>query len=262
MDIKELYARRAPGNTCISALTASWDNKQIGSTENIINQSKGCGGVMRVAPIGLFFEHNSIQTIDKVGAEAAAITHTHPLGYMTAALLTHIINRIVYGSNNNLDDIVNEGIETVVEIYKDNTNCVPYIEELVNIMTKAIKLSSNEQPDFENIKELGEGWVAEEALAIAVYCSLRYSNDFSRGITSAVNHDGDSDSTGAITGNILGALLGYNAIPDKWKNDLELKDVILEMAKDLCDGCQMSEYGTYRDPIWESKYIWMKYPNG
>lgn len=89
-------------------------------------------------------------------------------------------------------------------------------------------------------------------------------NDFSKGIIAAVNHSGDSDSTGAVTGNILGTLLGYDAIDEKWKRNLELKDVILEMADDLCYGCQMTEYGLYRDEDWVRKYIymyWKEYPS-
>ena len=108
---------------------------------------------------------------------------------------------------------------------------------------------------MENIKQLGEGWVAEETLAIAIYCSLKYRNDFSKGIIAAVNHSGDSDSTGAVTGNILGALLGYSGIEDKWKKNLELHDVICEMAEDLCYGCHMSEYSDYYDEDWVRKYI-------
>lgn len=88
---------------------------------------------------------------------------------------------------------------------------------------------------------------------------MRYQDDFSAGIISAVNHKGDSDSTGAVTGNILGALHGYDAIDDKWKTDLEIIDVILEMADDLCHGCQMSEYNSYRDPDWIRKYIHMQW---
>ena len=72
---------------------------------------------------------------------------------------------------------------------------------------------------------------------------------------AAVNHSGDSDSTGAVAGNILGAWVGYQAIEEKWKQDLELSDVILEIADDLCYGCQMSEYSAYWDPKWEMKYI-------
>ena len=75
--------------------------------------------------------------------------------------------------------------------------------------------------------------VGEETLGVALFCSLRYQNDFSRGIIAAVNHNGDSDSTGAVTGNILGAIFGYDAIENKWKDNLELIDVILKVADDL-----------------------------
>ncbi len=95
----------------------------------------------------------------------------------------------------------------------------------------------------------------KETLGISLYCSLRHQDSFSAGVTAAVNHDGDSDSTGAVTGNILGALLGYHAIEEKWKQELELFDVILEMADDLCYGCPMSEYSDNDDPDWCRKYI-------
>ena len=70
-----------------------------------------------------------------------------------------------------------------------------------------------------------------------------------------MNHDGDSDSTGAVTDNILGAINGYDSIEAKWKNHLELMDVLLEVSDDLCQGCRMSEYDTYYDPDWARKYI-------
>jgi ADP-ribosylglycohydrolase len=81
--------------------------------------------------------------------------------------------------------------------------------------------------------KIGEGWVGEEALAIAVYCALKYQDDLRGALIAAVNHDGDSDSTGAITGNILGAYLGANAIPQAWLKKLELREVITELADDL-----------------------------
>lgn len=86
------------------------------------------------------------------------------------------------------------------------------------------------------IRELGEGWVAEETLAIALYCSLRYIDDengFEKALIASVNHSGDSDSTGAVTGNIMGTILGYKNIPDKFKNNLELSDVILDISKKM-----------------------------
>ena len=69
-----------------------------------------------------------------------------------------------------------------------------------------------------------------------------------------MNHKGDSDSTGAVTGNILGAWIGYEAIEDKWKEKLELKDVILEIADDLISGVPVDEEGVCNDRDWMQKY--------
>lgn len=47
LNTKEMYAPRAPGNTCLSAL----ESGRCGSFDLKLNNSKGCGGVMRVAPM-------------------------------------------------------------------------------------------------------------------------------------------------------------------------------------------------------------------
>ncbi len=84
-------------------------------------------------------------------------------------------------------------------------------------------------------------------MAIAVYCALKYENDFDRALIAAVNHSGDSDSAGAVTGNLLGARLGLAGIPAKYLENLELKSVILELADDLHHGV-LSSYGTQFPP--------------
>ena len=153
-----------------------------------------------------------------------------------------------------LKEIVIEAKNTVENIFKGDK----HLQELTDIIERAIVLSENEEDDLENIRSLGQGWVAEETLAIAIYCSLKYTDDFSKGIIASVNHSGDSDSTGAVTGNILGALVGYGKIDDKWKSHLECSDVILEIADDICHGCLMSEYSSYYDEAWVLKYMNMQ----
>ncbi len=256
LDVPELYARRAPGNTCLSALGALVNGDgEIGRIEEPMNNSKGCGGIMRIAPLGLHYDlqTDDISEIDMTGAKLSAITHGHSLGYMPSAVLTHILNRIVYPNNDRLSlcEIVLEACDTVKNLFKDDV----HVDELMAIIYKAIDLSKDQSDDLENIKQLGEGWVAEETLAIAIYCSLKYQDDFSKGIIAAVNHSGDSDSTGAVTGNILGALVGYSNIEEKWKDRLEIHDVIAEMSEDLCYGCHMSEYSDYYDEDWIRKYM-------
>lgn len=264
LDVPELYSRRAPGNTCLSALKMRRKGFDDDFLNSPINHSKGCGGIMRVAPLGLHYEPHSyewLSVLQKTAAELSAITHGHDLGYIPSAVLVQIINQIVYPlEEKNLKQIVIDAKDVAMKLFEDEQHIV----ELGELIDKAIELSENDLDDLENIRYLGEGWVAEETLAIAIYCSLKYQDDFSKGIIAAVNHSGDSDSTGAVTGNILGALVGYENIENKWKEKLELKNVILEMADDLCYGCQMSEYGNYRDEDWVRKYMdmyWKEYPN-
>ncbi len=226
--IPALFDRRAPGNTCLSALLQR--SKTPAPNDYIadkINNSCGCGGVMRVAPLG-FIPCDDITLIDMEAAQAAAVTHSHSLGYIPAAILAHIIHRCIYPIERlgNLYDIVEEALMTAQRLFAGDEN----LDKQTQMLRATVELSENNSPDLDNIHILGEGWVGDEALNIAVYCALRHKDDFSSGIIAAVNHKGDSDSTGAICGNILGAYLGENAIEDKWKNKLELRQVIEMLA--------------------------------
>lgn len=252
MNIPSLFSRRAPGNTCLSAIKHGAD----GSTARPINDSKGCGGVMRVAPIGLYFadKNQPFEVSDKLGAEAAALTHGHDLGYIPAAALVHII-RVLLEESISLKDAVKDAIDAMRKLFPN----AKHIDEFTSIMEKAIMLSETASDDLTAIHQLGEGWVAEETLAIAVYSALKYERDFDKAIRTAVNHNGDSDSTGAVCGNILGTYLGYDAIPKKYKEHLELHDIIMEIADDLYNDCQINECDTNRDEVWESKYIFATY---
>ncbi len=256
LNVKELFACRAPGMTCLSALQQYRKTKNYGTIKTPINDSKGCGGIMRVAPLALAYQPGknrdiTIEELDMEGAEIAAITHGHSLGFMSAAILVHIINRLLTNQKNlALKEIVLEAEKTVLNLFKNDK----HIEELVSIINLAVELSENNDSDLENIHKLGEGWVAEETLAIAIYCALKYQNNFSKGIIAAVNHNGDSDSTGAVAGNILGLIVGYKNIESKWKENLELKDVVLEIADDLCFGCKITEFENYQDNAWIKKY--------
>lgn len=254
-----LRESRAPGNTCLSAIAASGGS---GSPENEINNSKGCGGVMRVAPIGCYYaKYGKTFLAAKVGAEAAALTHGHPLGYITAAFLSCLVCEIIKDKlaeqKTDLLDLVNETLEIIREMYGEK----PHYNEFEDIIKKAIALSGEIHEDTDAISQLGEGWVAEEALAIAVYSALKYKDRFRKGVICAVNHDGDSDSTGAITGNILGAYLGLSAINADGSiiNKLEAYDVMYEISQDLVKGCEMSEFGKYEDVKWLSKYVYCNY---
>lgn len=232
LGVKELHALRAPGRSCISALLSG----RQGSMEAPINNSKGCGGVMRVAPVGLFCRK---EDSFRIGAEIAALTHGHPSGYLSAGALAYLVALLIEGQE--LESAVEETMSELAG-YENHEECSA-------VLARAAELArEGSLADTEAIARLGEGWTGEEALAIAVYCALKYRDDFRKALIAAVNHDGDSDSTGAIAGNILGACLGLSGIPGGWVEQLELKEVLIELADDLLT--------RYRDDdAW-----WARYP--
>lgn len=184
---------------------------------------------MRVAPIELFFADTDISYEESyMLAAEAALTHGHDLGFIPAAALAHIV-RAVTENDVLLKTAVNDAVKAMEKLFP----FAGHISDFTAIMQKAVQLAETETDSLSVIHQLGEGWVVEETLAIAVYCALRYENDFDMALKVAVNHNGDSDSTGAVCGNILGAYTGYNAIPQKYKDSLELNDLIIEIADNL-----------------------------
>lgn len=262
-DVPELFQRRAPGNTCLMSMKerikqgGHLQYPKEGYIASVINDSKGCGGVMRAAPVGLCRSDKTLDDIAVEGAEIAAITHNHPLGYLPAAVLAHIVRQLTYAEQKpSLRAVVEQAITDMERIFAGT----PYLDTFSQLLKKAVAFAYNNADDLTNIHQLGEGWVGDEALAIAIYCCLRHEDDFSACIISSVNHNGDSDSTGAIAGNILGALVGYEAIESKWKQHLELSDVILEIADDLSAGKPAVQDGHITDQRWYQKYVQKTYP--
>jgi ADP-ribosylglycohydrolase len=204
-----------------------------------MNNSKGCGGVMRISPIPLYAavqDRMKIEEADLLAGEAAEITHQHPLGYIAAALMSHVIYRLardIEPTQESMKYYIMEGVDMIRKHYNAYHNDV---ERMAELAERAIFLLDSEKTDLENISHLGEGWTGEEALAIALYCALKHFDSFEDAMIAAVNHGGDSDSTGAVTGNILGAAIGYEAIPQYYKDELEMHDLILHMADDLYRG--------------------------
>ena len=242
--IPELNSRRAPGNTCITALQTILKGKEP------FNDSKGCGGVMRTAPVALYGavwrnkqegeqpegRISNILDVDVLAADAAEITHQHPLGWLPSALEAHVIYRILQNDTPTVEDFkayLAEGYEALQNLYPNETASICELQALTD---KALCLVDSPASDVENIEAIGEGWVAEETFAMAIYCTAKYFDNFEQAMIASVNHKGDSDSTGAVTGNILGAVVGYNAIPQFFKDGLELHDVILHVADDLWRG--------------------------
>lgn len=221
-----LHSRRAPGNTCLAALAAPG-----GLGQPADNDSKGCGGVMRVAPVGLLphsgnaGDATTVEGAFRLGEEIAALTHGHPTGQLAAGVLAATIHVIVHAARP-----LDSALDAATRILRRQ----PRHEETLAALDAARELAARSgEPTPERIESLGGGWIAEEALAIAVYAALVRRDEPRAALLLGANHGGDSDSTAALCGNLLGALDGERAWPREWLVELEGRETIERLADDF-----------------------------
>ena len=213
----EMRARRAPGNTCLSALGAGGQ----GTMSRPINDSKGCGGAMRVAPIGLTGPAGDAGEAFRLAAEAAALTHGHPSGYLSAGVVASIVRLLADGVR----------LGAAIEQSCGHLVAYPGHEETLAAVNGAVALASGGSKHHpEAVETLGGGWVGEEALAIALY-SVLSAGSFVEALSIATNHSGDSDSTASIAGQFWGAMSGLEGIPHDWVASLDILMPLLHLTR-------------------------------
>jgi ADP-ribosyl-[dinitrogen reductase] hydrolase len=214
---KEMRVSRDPGTTCLNALGLG-GNGTIGRP---INDSKGCGGVMRIAPVALLANFQEVDLVFGAATEVAALTHGHPSGYLSAGLLAAILKLLLQGT------CLTNAIDRCCGILR---SCRDH-EETLAAVDQARRLAAKNSGDHPAIVEsLGGGWVGEEALAIALYAALS-AKSFVESISIAANHSGDSDSTAAIAGQIWGAAAGMGGVPNDWISRLDVFYPLLHLAR-------------------------------
>ncbi|WP_413093457.1 ADP-ribosylglycohydrolase family protein [Streptomyces nitrosporeus] len=221
-----LYARRAPGNACLTGLAAGHvpgPDAPLGKPGPVNPQSKGCGTVMRSAPFGLLGA--DARTAFELAARCARITHGHPTGAYAAGALAAIVTHLLEG-----DSTAGAVLRTTDLLSRYDGH-----EETTAALREAVDLAARGRPSAGHVESLGAGWVAEEALAIGVYCALALpdADGAAEALLLSVNHSGDSDSTGSVCGNLLGARHGDMALPASWLAATEGRAVIAELADDL-----------------------------
>lgn len=181
----------------------------MGTPDEPINDRKGCGTIMRIAPCAVLYPGNSSF---EWAAYCGAVTHGHRTGWTAGAAFAEILERVIDGES--LEEAIRDTSGTVFEVEGQ--------DEVNDVLTRVFDLRDADDMTLEaRIASIGQGWVAEETLGIALTCALEYPDDFSAAVLAAVNIEGDSDSTGSVTGALMGGLLGVEAIPEKWVDNVE-----------------------------------------
>ncbi|WP_284743454.1 ADP-ribosylglycohydrolase family protein [Amycolatopsis sp. RTGN1] len=235
---QELFSRRAPGLTCFGELEAYGRAGVRGTIERPVNNSKGCGGVMRAAPVALWSD--DLAEVFQLGAESAALTHGHPSGYLSSGCFAVLVHGLLHGK-----PLLDALAAARDELVKHEGH-----EEQSAALDAALALAEQGPPTPEKLESLGQGNVGETALSMSVYVALT-TTDADTALLAAVNHSGDSDSTGSVCGNLVGAMYGEETLRQSWLEQLELRDVIVGLVDDA-----LTEFGPDApgDDRWFARY--------
>lgn len=183
--------------------------------------SYGNGSAMRVAPIGVCF-YDDPQMLREIAHRSSEITHAHNLGKEGAALQAYAIALATNLQPQALDR--DNFLARLVDFVQDEL----YRQKLSRIKELIAK------PDKGRvIGGLGNGVEAFNSVPAAIYSFLAHPYSFDEAVLNAVSLGGDTDTIGAMTGAISGAYLGIESIPARWKDRLENRLYIEELAEKL-----------------------------
>jgi ADP-ribosylglycohydrolase len=208
---------RSPGNACLAGVSNM--ERGVHWSESGVPDSKGCGSAMRVAPIGYVYQ-NDPDKLKQVARASGICTHGHRTAVAASIGAAYLVKLAL----DNIDP--GSMISAVLEF----TNGIS--REFDQAMLKIDKCLG--WPDEKKaLNYLGEGWIGEEAVALALYCFLKHSNDYTKTVLRGANTNGDSDSVACIAGSISGAYLGIDAIPGDWVKRIEKTDYLKDLANRL-----------------------------
>lgn len=233
-----LHARRSPSVACIDALSRA---PAFGWQPNGIIRG---GGVMRVAPIGLFpwgdFLLYPRERAFQLACESLRFTHVHPGDYLAAGVLAYLINALLEtqhpletsilkaltymdtgaGLNFHLGDVERR------ELRRSQARIRFLLEAVLDFHRRGIA------PTPQGIDILCNDRGSEEVLAIGIWCALMAEN-YPQGVLWAINHGAASDVAGLVAGHLLGLCFGLEELPPAWLEALELRDWLDRLAHDL-----------------------------
>jgi len=208
---------RAPGRTCLTGVANM--EKAIHWSKSGIAGSKGCGSAMRSAPIGYFYQ-NKPERLKQVARASGICTHGHPAADAACIGAAYLVKLA-------LDGIPPESL--IIELLSFTEGISGEWDEAILKIEQCLDWEDEE----DALSFLGEGWVGEEAVALALYCFLKYPDSYEKVVIRGANTNGDSDSIACIGGSISGAYLGVEAIPDDWISRIESTQYLGDLAERL-----------------------------
>jgi ADP-ribosylglycohydrolase len=177
----------------------------------------GNGSIMRLAPVPLFFAADAREAIERSG-DSSRTTHAARTAVDACRYLGAVLVGAVHGVPK--ASLLAPGWSPVAG-YWDEHPLAPEVAEVA-----AGSFAWREPPEIR-----GGGYVVR-SLEAALW-ALHRTDSFRQGALAAVNLGDDADTTGAVYGQLAGALYGVDEIPVEWRSRLALRETIERLADGL-----------------------------
>ncbi len=238
---RPLFQTRNPGRTMMRTLIAFAKGQQpMGSPEHPVSDSQDSDAVLRAVPAALWSTDQN--EVFRVAAQTAALTHGAPGGYLSAGALAVLVSRTMHGEH------LRTAAEQVLVLLAEHSGH----EQITRRVQMAIRFADAGPTLPINLEmNMGKDGTAPEALGIGLHAALASGGDFDLALRTAVNHSGNSATSGAVCGSLMGSLWGTDRIDDRWLRELELCDVVERLAQDA-----LLEFGPRppRQQDWFDRY--------
>lgn len=230
-----------------------------GSLEEPVNRYDTPASLASAVSAGIFAETGKLglKEADRLGAECVALTHGHPLAFLPGAMIAHVIIDCLRHGDIPLKAIVKKSLRALQEQFV--REFPREISQITALVEQAVSLADERLTQPATAMERLKCDTGAEVLAGALYAALLCEDDFDNAMIVAANHSGRSAAVCCLTGAILGAKLGEEALPEFYMDGLYIADILRELADDLLQGCPMVRGSLLFDGDWESKYLHGEY---
>lgn len=224
--------------------------EQLGTPEKPINNSDSPGAITAAAAIALFYDPRRLEPeqIGELTLKTLSMTHGDPDAFLSGIVLAYALAGILQEPERELKDQFLQAAEVMDGQFRER---FPQASKVAASVKVTVQLALTDEAQHRNNIEQLHCQSASECLCGAIYASMVCPEDFDEAMILAVNHSGRSGAVAAITGAILGAKLGQEALPDFYLESLEPIDVLQELAQDLAVGSPAK--GLF-DHSWDQKY--------
>jgi len=195
------------GNTVVRALGLyKKSNEPYSGIEG--DDNSGNGSLMRLAPIALRY-HNSLELIE-FASKSSQTTHKSELAIDSCIFYAQLIAGAI------------NGLSKDILLSSEFINKKSLRREVVHVVEGSYKRKTVFKPT---------GYVID-TLETALMAFYKFDN-FEDGLLHVIALGEDTDTVGAVYGQLAGAYYGYDAINEKYKSQLQMHDKIYNIAKEL-----------------------------